>query len=149
MKLKDKWMKFWNQDTDSVLYGLICMFAIPALLMAGWYLWMTAYVIPKEIQGCMMLRVTGLYCPGCGGTRAVMALLRGDIIGSLMYHPAVLYGVVLFLVFFVSQTLMRLTKGKVKGVSMKPWQLYLLLAIIGVNFIVRNVLLLAFGIATL
>ena len=149
MKLKDRWNRFWNQDTDAVLYGLICILMPPALLLAGWYLWMTAYVIPEEIKGCMMLRVTGIYCPGCGGTRAVMALLRGDIWGSVTYHPAVLYGVLLLLTFFVSQTLMRLTKGKIKGISMKPWYLYFLLGIIGVNFIVRNVLLLACGIATL
>lgn len=34
---------------------------------------------------------TGLYCPGCGGTRAVKALLRGQIGMSLYYHPFVLY----------------------------------------------------------
>ena len=135
MKFKERWNRFWNRDTDQVLYSVICILAVPALLMAGWYLWMTAYVIPKQIQGCMMLRVTGLYCPGCGGTVA--------------YHPAVLYGVVLFVVYFGSQTLMRLTKGKVKGLAMKPLYLYILLGIICVNFIIRNVLLLAFGIATL
>ena len=149
MKFKERWNRFWNRDTDQVLYSVICILVVPALLMAGWYLWMTAYVIPKQIQGCMMLRVTGLYCPGCGGTRAVFALLSGDVIKSVAYHPAVLYGAVLFVVYFGSQTLMRLTKGKVKGLAMKPLYLYILLGIICVNFIIRNVLLLAFGIATL
>lgn len=149
MKFTERWNRFWNRDTDQVLYSLICILAVPALLMAGWYLWMTAYVIPTEIQGCMMLRVTGFYCPGCGGTRAVFALLSGDVVKSLMYHPAVLYGAVLFVWYFGSQTLMRLTKGKVRGLTMKPLYLYILLGIICVNFIVRNVLLLAFGIATL
>ncbi|MBQ9121894.1 MAG: DUF2752 domain-containing protein [Lachnospiraceae bacterium] len=96
-----------------------------------------------------MLRATGLYCPGCGGTRSVVALLRGNLVQSVLYHPAVIYGVVLFLVYFISQTLMRLSKGKVKGLSMKPIYLYILLGIILVNFIIRNVLLLAFGIRTL
>ncbi len=145
-----KWMKdFWNQDTDTVLYRLICIFTIPALALMGWYVWATIHIIPEEIAGCVMLRVSGLYCPGCGGTRAVVSLLRGNLIQSVMYHPAVLYGVVLFLVYFISQTLMRLTKGKVKGLSMKPCYLYILLGIIAVNFIVRNVLVLAFGIRTL
>lgn len=32
---------------------------------------------------CLMLHVTGLYCPGCGGTRAVYSLATGDVIGAL------------------------------------------------------------------
>lgn len=149
MKLK-KWLKeFWNQDTDTVLYTLICVLTPPAILLMGWYVWMTEHVLPEEMAGCMMLRVTGIYCPGCGGTRAVRALLHGNIAQSVLYHPAVLCGVLLFVVYFVSQTLMRLTKGKVRGITMKPWYLYGLLVIICVNFIVRNMLLTVFGIATL
>lgn len=149
MKIKQWLKKFWNQDTDTVLYGLICVFVPPSLVLMGCYMWATEHIIPKQLAGCAMLKATGLYCPGCGGTRSVGALLRGDIIGSITYHPAVICGVILFLVYFISQTLMRLTKGKIKGVSMKPIYLYILLAIILVNFIVRNVLLLAFGISTL
>lgn len=145
-----QWMKkFWDQDTDTVLYQLICIFTLPALALMGWYVWATLHIIPEEIAGCVMLRATGLYCPGCGGTRSVVALLRGNLVQSVLYHPAVIYGVVLFLLYFISQTLMRLSKGKVKGLSMKPIYLYILLGIILVNFIIRNVLLLAFGIRTL
>ncbi|MBQ2106068.1 MAG: DUF2752 domain-containing protein, partial [Lachnospiraceae bacterium] len=27
---------------------------------------------------CVVQELTGLYCPGCGGTRALKALLKGD-----------------------------------------------------------------------
>ena len=40
---------------------------------------------------CVFRMFTGLYCPVCGGTRAVKALLRGQIGMSLYYHPFVLY----------------------------------------------------------
>ena len=33
-------------------------------------------------QPCMMQKLTGLYCPGCGGTRAVRALLAGHPLQS-------------------------------------------------------------------
>ncbi len=44
-------------------------------------------------QGCPCLfrSLTGLYCPGCGGTRAVRYLLQGEIGRSLWYHPLVGY----------------------------------------------------------
>lgn len=32
---------------------------------------------------CMLLHLTGLYCPGCGGTRAVYSLATGDVSGAL------------------------------------------------------------------
>ena len=32
---------------------------------------------------CIFRKFTGLYCPGCGNTRALAALLHGDIAGSL------------------------------------------------------------------
>jgi hypothetical protein len=47
---------------------------------------------------CIFHAVTGLYCLGCGGTRAVHSLLNGDIIKALGYNaflvlllPAALY----------------------------------------------------------
>lgn len=39
---------------------------------------------------CPFRRCTGAYCPGCGGTRAIGHLLRGDIVGSWHQHPYVI-----------------------------------------------------------
>lgn len=36
---------------------------------------------------CLFRRCTGGYCPGCGGSRALGALFRGDIAGSWATHP--------------------------------------------------------------
>ncbi len=38
----------------------------------------SAVWLGKLLPPCMFHRLTGLNCPGCGGTRAVQALLRGD-----------------------------------------------------------------------
>lgn len=46
---------------------------------------------------CAFHSLTGLYCPGCGGTRAVTELLYGDLRMSFQYHPLVLYTAVVFL----------------------------------------------------
>lgn len=37
----------------------------------------------KWLPKCMVYQQTGLYCPGCGCTRALSALLRGDLKASL------------------------------------------------------------------
>ena len=36
---------------------------------------------------CPLHRVTGFYCPGCGSTRAIHSLLRGDLAGALSKNP--------------------------------------------------------------
>ena len=37
----------------------------------------------KWLPKCMFHQTTGLYCPGCGATRALSALLHGDLKSSL------------------------------------------------------------------
>ena len=37
----------------------------------------------KWLPKCMVYQQTGLYCPGCGCTRALSALLHGDLKASL------------------------------------------------------------------
>ncbi len=46
---------------------------------------------PSELRlpPCPFRKATGLYCPGCGSTRALWRLLHGDLLGSLRYHPLV------------------------------------------------------------
>lgn len=51
--------------------------------------------------GCMVHRVTGLHCPGCGGTRAFFAFLKGDIATSWRMNPLFLSSVGIGLIFLI------------------------------------------------
>lgn len=95
---------------------------------------------------CFFLKVFGLYCPGCGGTRSVEALFHGHILESLWYHPVVLYTVIIFGGFMLTNTLKRIPKMPVTGWKFHSWHLYGALAIIVLNWILRNILLLGFDI---
>ena len=70
-------------------------------------------IIPAFRIPCLFQLMTGLYCPGCGGTRAVKALLAGHPVLSFLYHPLVLCTAVTAAVFAVSWGLYFLT-GKEK-----------------------------------
>ncbi|MDR0974131.1 MAG: DUF2752 domain-containing protein [Ruminococcus sp.] len=52
--------------------------------------------------GCIFSSVSGIPCMGCGGTRAVFALMHGDILASFHYHPLVIPAVIIFGVYFSS-----------------------------------------------
>lgn len=62
---------------------------------------------------CIFNKVTGLYCPGCGITRAIKSLLSGDIQTSFR-NNILLYTVIPLL--FIAMSLDRITKHKYKKI---------------------------------
>lgn len=95
---------------------------------------------------CPLLTLTGFYCPGCGGSRAVYYLLHGKLLKSLICHPIVLCGLAVVLPFMVTQTLALITKGRIRGMRFRLWYLYAAAVIIIANFVLKNVLKLIFHI---
>lgn len=91
---------------------------------------------------CLFHTLTGAYCPGCGGTRALAALLRGNILLSFLYHPLVPYlaaAVPFFLFYYLY------CRKKKKTLSQRVWKnvLFFGLGLLAVNVLVKNYLLLA------
>ena len=96
-------------------------------------------------SACLM---TGLYCPGCGGTRAVKYLLQGDWKNSLIYHPFVLYSVIAAALWAADAIYGKVCSGRRRRASKKRKSLFLILgtAIILINWIAKNLLLVCWGI---
>jgi hypothetical protein len=63
---------------------LIFLLAVP-LIFAAAYLY--PYLPGHERSFCAIKLGTGIDCPGCGMTRAFSALVHGDIVQGLKYHP--------------------------------------------------------------
>lgn len=59
--------------------------------------WLINQITGRQGVPCLFHLLTGFYCPGCGGTRAVRLLLMGDVAGSFRYHPFVPYMAVVLL----------------------------------------------------
>ena len=95
---------------------------------------------------CFFSTFLEIYCPGCGGTRALSALLHGHFLKSLWYHPFIPYFVFIYIGFLLTQGLHRLGVKGIKGWKFHYWYLWAGLAILTVNFIVKNFLRLKFGI---
>ena len=95
---------------------------------------------------CMIYENFGIYCPGCGGRRAVKALFAGDVLTSIYYHPIVIYAVVVIVMVIGSRIMAYISKGKIKTVKCKPMFLYVALGIIVLNCIIKNLLKFVWGI---
>lgn len=98
-----------------------------------------AYPVLSRYE-CVFRHFTGLYCPGCGGTRSVLALLQGHFLTSLWYHPLVIYGFVIYGGFMLSHTFAKLHLFGIKGWKFHGWYLYTALIILVFNWILKNVL---------
>ena len=94
--------------------------------------------------GLCTMRLGG-YCPGCGGTRAVISLLRGEFLTSFICHPLVLYTAVVGGWFLISQTIARVSGRRLNiGMKYRDGYVWAALVIVIANFIVKNLLLLLF-----
>ena len=83
---------------------------------------------------CIFHKVTGLYCPGCGITRAIRALVKGNVAESF-HNNILLYTVIPFL--GLVEIIYRLTNRKYK--KMYNIILILLLAIALIFGVLRNI----------
>ena len=77
-------------ELDRYFYMVGCFF------IAAFFVIMGCVVLFGEqfldlVPHCFFHRITGYYCPGCGGTRATSALLHGHFLQSLYFHPFVGY----------------------------------------------------------
>lgn len=95
---------------------------------------------------CIFHLITGLYCPGCGGTRAAKYLLTGQLGKSLQYHPLVLYTAAVVLLEMASAVIAKKTGKPERYLGHEKLFIYLGVGIILLNWIVKNYLLVAKGI---
>lgn len=65
--------------------------AMAALTATGAGVWTLRRFDPNAADSaflpCLFLKFTGLYCPGCGTTRALHAAVHGDMAGVLAMNP--------------------------------------------------------------
>lgn len=87
-----------------------------------------------------------IYCPGCGGTRAFLALLGGRLLDSLWFHPAVLVGVASVAAYLVTQTLWRLRGQRGWVLCWSDKWLRGILGLMGLHCVVHNLLWFIWGI---
>lgn len=87
-------------EIEQLFYKLGKIFLVISIVVIAALL-ITDFKIISWLPECTFLSATGLYCPGCGGTRAVKSLLRGDLIRSFLYHPFVVYFAISYSIFMI------------------------------------------------
>ncbi|PAZ15476.1 hypothetical protein CLM62_13775 [Streptomyces sp. SA15] len=92
---------------------------------------------PGHYPACPLLRLTGIYCPGCGGLRSAHAFVHGDFVAALGANALAVAG---YLVFAVVWTVwvVRSLRGRPLRIDLGPVHLWSLGALLLVFTVVRN-----------
>ena len=102
------------------------------------------YIFKEQVLGiatslgiCVFYTVTGIYCPGCGNTRCVRAMLNGDFLLAVRNNASLPFIAFLLLCLYI-ELVADIFGRKIKILPRKPWIWYTVLGLFGVYFIVRN-----------
>lgn len=95
---------------------------------------------------CFWKKIFGVSCPGCGGSRAVLSLLRLDFLSALYFSPGVVFGVFLLLWYDILLLLSLWRRDASLEKKFPLWSLCLLPAVFLLTFFVRLYLTLGLGI---
>jgi hypothetical protein len=67
---------------------------LPFIVIGLIYIFRVAlYDLGTIFPSCPSYTLFDIYCPGCGNTRSVQHLLKGDVVGSLTYNIVPIFGI--------------------------------------------------------
>lgn len=130
--------------TEKFLYRLGILILIAGIFISILQNW-GVLNFSQLLYPCLFHRITGLFCPGCGGTRAFTALLQGHFISCFLYHPFVFYCFVMYVLFMASHTLEKKAPCRspfARGLSFRISYVYLGIVIILLQWMLKNLFLL-------
>ena len=89
---------------------------------------------------CLFHKLTNLYCPGCGITRCIVSLLKGNISEAFKYNQLVFILLPFLTVYFIYKIYLYLTNSQDKIIKKIPNITWIILLIITILFgILRNI----------
>ena len=117
--------------------GLFCLAAAAAAgavwLTRRFWIWLSFHLPP-----CVFYRLTGLYCPGCGNSRSVRALLRGQFWLSLRYNVFPLFTLLLGVLWMIEQVT-GLFGRPYRLLPRRPWAIWTIVILFLLYYVVRNI----------
>lgn len=118
--------------------SLLLVLGLALLLVLGIIYYAVDPASSDAFPQCVFLSLTGYKCPGCGGQRAVHALLNGDVAGAFRYNALLMIAVPwIALCLFVES---RRTRNPRLYARLNPERLMLiLLALMILWWVLRNI----------
>ena len=97
-------------------------------------------------KGCSIRRIFHIYCPFCGGTRALKEFLKLHILNSVKCNPVVLMIVIYIVIFFVMYLLEHRYYYKNRFMKHRLCIAYIMFGLLIIFTVIRNISVHYFGI---
>lgn len=126
----------------------ICVFTITVLLfffIVFYIKYLNKFI---KIPQCFLYKKTGIYCLGCGATRALYSLISGNVFRSIYYNPFVLYIIGVDVYFLITESISKVFKRKnnffIRNINI---YIYIGIFILILNWLIKVIVLKCMGIA--
>ena len=99
-----------------------------------------------ELFTCAFKESLHLYCPGCGGSRAVTRLLSFDLVGSFLCFPPLYFAIGAVAEIDIKMIIAAVKNDALILKNYRPTAFIIFGAVLIIHFVLRNFLLVGFGI---
>ena len=79
----------------------LCFFMLPVPIALMFVFREQIIRLSQTFPKCIFYALTGYYCPACGNTRSVLALINGNILVSLHYNIVPVFLFLVILCFYI------------------------------------------------
>ena len=88
---------------------------------------------------CPIKFITGLYCPGCGITRMILSILKGDLYQAFRYNPLVFILTPFLIFYFLEISISKICNKKSICKKIPNYVFYILIVALVVYGVLRNI----------
>ena len=99
------------------------------------------YYDPSETSWfppCLFHHYTGLYCPGCGTTRALHQLTHGHLLAALDYNPFMVLAIPFLVYALLSEFLHQMLGRRLPRVFKSWWWGWMVVGMVLAYWVLRN-----------
>jgi len=119
----------------------ICVFIATILIIFLATIYIIYFDKIIKIPECVVFKNLGIYCPGCGATRAVYSLYNGDILKSIYYNPIIIYILIILFLYLITEGICKITKkGNKFIINDVSVYVYFGLVILLINWLIKLIM---------
>jgi len=134
--ISEKYKRLMQSDMDNIIFWWSIGALLCGLVMYGVsFLAVELFGLPR--LNCGFYSLTGIPCPGCGGSRALLNLIHGRAWTALRYNAFAVYCCVVYTVYFLSNTISRLSGGKYRAMRFRESYMFLGLVILILQYVYK------------
>lgn len=129
--------KYKNEPENTIYVASIITITILIITNALGLLLKSYFPILEVFFSCFVKQFFNIPCPGCGGTRSVIFFFKGQWLKSIYFNAFGFYFSLVYSIFFITQTLKRISNNKIRGLKWNDVYIKIGLFILFLQYILK------------